>query len=544
MASPSTTIDSALMEKQGAPINGSATTSTLAPPLSVVNCSIFEPIPYCDTWDAFLDKYSLATEGIGLFIVAIIGILANSLSITILAQRTMKTQISALLITLAVFDIMFLFCTFPVFTVNSANKFVGYLNQCIYPEEDPWSLLTPGMAYVYKVSLPFLYGFVHVSKVGSVFTTLAVSLERYFAVCKPLWIRIRRCHPANYIVIVTLFAFGFNITKFMEFETQTDNGVTDIYPTSIRTNMNYIVYYNFWTKTLVSELFPFVALLYLNACIFRDIRRSVKIQKNLRCTQSQKEEIKSANVVVGVVALAIFCHSWKIPPDLYEAYIKLKGESADDPECPEVGGHTTTNVIIEMFIDTGHLLVGVNSASNFFIYLILRKNFRAATKRFLTCQPAPVASNHFRHPTVITRSTNISDNGLNHSPVTDDELCSEEENGGREIIEMKKMKNRRKAGVGGSGVGGSGGRASGGPMLSHSNNKSTYSNSTTTPMSYNSHRLHAPSLKHNNRAGSMRAQNSQMLNAESAVLLNHQGASVTMSNQGKFAKHGDSELYQ
>ena len=55
-------------------------------------------------------------------------------------------------------------------------------------------------------------------KVGSVFTTLAVSLERYFAVCKPLWIRIRRTPPVLYIVIVTLFAFGFNIPKFMEFE--------------------------------------------------------------------------------------------------------------------------------------------------------------------------------------------------------------------------------------------------------------------------------------------------------------------------------------
>ncbi len=49
-------------------------------------------------------------------------------------------------------------------------------------------------------------------------STLAVSLERYFAVCRPLWIRIRRCHPATYIVIVLVFAFGFNIPKFLEFE--------------------------------------------------------------------------------------------------------------------------------------------------------------------------------------------------------------------------------------------------------------------------------------------------------------------------------------
>ena len=41
---------------------------------------------------------------------------------------------------------------------------------------------------------------------------------------------------------------------------------------------------------------------------------------------------------------------------------------------------------IEMIIDTSHLLVGINSAANFFLYYLLRKNFRAATLRLLTCK--------------------------------------------------------------------------------------------------------------------------------------------------------------
>lgn len=78
--------------------------------------------------------------------------------------------------------------------------------------------MSPKLSDVYHYLLPFLYGLTHVSKVGSVFTTLAVSLERYFAVCRPLWIRIRRMHPALYIVLVTVFAFAFNVPKFLEFE--------------------------------------------------------------------------------------------------------------------------------------------------------------------------------------------------------------------------------------------------------------------------------------------------------------------------------------
>ena len=78
--------------------------------------------------------------------------------------------------------------------------------------------MSRGVSDVYYYCLPYFYGMTHVSKVGSVFTTLAVSLERYFAVCRPLWIRIRRCHPSFYIILVNVFAFAFNIPKFLEFE--------------------------------------------------------------------------------------------------------------------------------------------------------------------------------------------------------------------------------------------------------------------------------------------------------------------------------------
>ena len=90
-------------------------------------------------------------------------------------------------------------------------------------------LMSPKLSDVYHYLLPFLYGLTHVSKVGSVFTTLAVSLERYFAVCRPLWIRIRRCHPALYIVLVTVFAFAFNIPKFLEFEVRNVSNVPVIH---------------------------------------------------------------------------------------------------------------------------------------------------------------------------------------------------------------------------------------------------------------------------------------------------------------------------
>ena len=95
---------------------------------------------------------------------------------------------------------------------NCVNKFYHIFTG------DQIEFMTLDMLDTYYYCLPFIYAMTHVAKVGSVFTTLAVSLERYFAVCKPLWIHVRRCHPGNYILLVTVFAFSFNIPKFLEFE--------------------------------------------------------------------------------------------------------------------------------------------------------------------------------------------------------------------------------------------------------------------------------------------------------------------------------------
>ena len=47
-------------------------------------------------------------------------------------KQTMKTQITMLLTTLAIFDILFLFCTFPLFSLQAMMHFKNFLNLCVY----------------------------------------------------------------------------------------------------------------------------------------------------------------------------------------------------------------------------------------------------------------------------------------------------------------------------------------------------------------------------------------------------------------------------
>ena len=50
-------------------------------------------------------------------------------------KQTMKTQITMLLTTLAIFDILFLFCTFPLFSLQAMMHFKNFLNLCVYKGE-------------------------------------------------------------------------------------------------------------------------------------------------------------------------------------------------------------------------------------------------------------------------------------------------------------------------------------------------------------------------------------------------------------------------
>ena len=101
----------------------------------------------------------------------------------------------------------------------------------------------------------------------------------------------------NLLVVVTILGLIFQSI------TNQDNR-TSIAPSALRENEIYVVFYIFVTKTILTELFPYVTLIFLNFCIYRQIRRSVKIQQAMRCTtHSQKEEIKSANLVVSWIFL-------------------------------------------------------------------------------------------------------------------------------------------------------------------------------------------------------------------------------------------------
>ena len=82
---------------------------------------------------------------------------------------------------------------------------------------------------IYVYIMPFGYGLAHIGRVGSVFITVSVTIERYLAIVHPM----QHFRGKKYLLFASsAMAILYNIPKFCEFEIKVRVSYT-----------NYILYY-------------------------------------------------------------------------------------------------------------------------------------------------------------------------------------------------------------------------------------------------------------------------------------------------------------
>ena len=140
-------------------------------------------------------------------------------------------------------------------------------------------------------------GFVHIGRVGSVFVTIAITIERYVVVC----------HRASefkgkflLIPLPIISAILYNIPKFFEIEateysshdkvseqitspntSYTDSAVLEKLKvedigyrgTALRLNYWYVIFYVTWPKLLIVEIIPWIMVIVLNTLIWNEMRK-------------------------------------------------------------------------------------------------------------------------------------------------------------------------------------------------------------------------------------------------------------------------------
>jgi len=342
--------------------------------------------------EQWIETVSFLVEGVLLSIIASIGLVGNTLSFIILSTQAVQRSFHNLLLLLSVFDTLYLITSVSIFGIPSISKeFVGTFH---------------------LLSLPVILPLIHIGTVGSIFTTLALSIERYLTVAHP-FARLRYGYSSRHFIIpVVLYSVLFNLPKFFELTTSCPESAQETLNTSIvgapgkflgdclhgdleivgremRGNYWYLNIYILWLNTLLNILFPVSSLIVLNIIIFRKIEEHLKnLGSNRELTLSEysskrlkhektlrKREVLLSRISVYIVGMMVSCHTIRIVPNTWEIIQTFNAENPQNIPWPPW---------VRMVTMISHLALTLSCSLSFYIYYAKYGTGRKGLRRRLT----------------------------------------------------------------------------------------------------------------------------------------------------------------
>ena len=124
--------------------------------------------------------------------------------------------------TLAVYDTLYITLCALVFSIPEV--FEDYRNN-------------GNLLFVVPTALPII----QIALTGSVYCTVAISLERYLTVCHPFYLASKRWSAKRYIIPIIVFSLLYNASRFFELRTNCNlSNYQEIQNTTICHNQNEI----------------------------------------------------------------------------------------------------------------------------------------------------------------------------------------------------------------------------------------------------------------------------------------------------------------
>ena len=290
-------------------------------------------------------------------------VIGNSLAFVVFWKDNIKTSAAFLFQSLALVDSANLLLLLPVFPVPS---FVAYTNWLKGYEDI--------VAYVYVYILPL----VNIAQTASIWVVVLLSINRYIAVCFPFkalrWCTISKVKKQ--LAFVLLSAVLYNIPTFAEIRIKYvtyDNGTT-YKPYSFVTNLGkanlyHIIYNSVLYFTFLAAL-PIFTLTYVNIRLIQALKTRRRKTTEM-VNQRQQNDNNVTVVLIIVIVVFIIC---QIPAFVGYALLNVTSEKAK--LC---GGY-------DFYLrPVGNMLLALNSAVNFVIYVVFNKRFRHVLARTVGC---------------------------------------------------------------------------------------------------------------------------------------------------------------
>lgn len=218
-----------------------------------------------------LNFFRFITNGLGINIIGLFGVLGNIISMIILSRPQMRSSINYLLIGLARIDTVLIITSMLLFGLPGIHPYTGCMFNYYY--------------IVYPHILPVVYPIAMVAQTASVYLTMTVSLERFVAVCHPLRARSLCTYGRAriYVIVIIIFSVVYNLPKLWEANVQKEwvdsLNVTVYCPhqSEFRDDPTYRTVYIHWMYLICMYLLPFGMLAILNACIYCQVSRFFNI---------------------------------------------------------------------------------------------------------------------------------------------------------------------------------------------------------------------------------------------------------------------------
>ena len=115
-----------------------------------------------------MDVFAFCVEGIFLLIIGILGIIGNVMAIVVFARHTLQKNFHALMLSLSAFDLIYITASILIFSIPQFSD--NYKDSGVY----------------YYV-LPWVLPMAQVGLTGSIYFTMAITVERYVTVCHPFY---------------------------------------------------------------------------------------------------------------------------------------------------------------------------------------------------------------------------------------------------------------------------------------------------------------------------------------------------------------------
>ena len=332
-------------------------------------------------------------------ILCILGLSGNSLSIYVLCQKTMRTPTNIYLVSLAISD-----------SIKLINDFLYFL--CILMIQINFPTGSNLCASLY----PYAHYIFNMSVCCSAWLTVGVAAERYYKVCCLARVNLLCTFNSAILVCAMTFLLTTLLTlpllfryKSVNIDCGGDGSVVMVELSELWKNEYFESAYT-WIHNLMRTVVPIIIVSTMNVFIIKTLRRTRRRSRSATTRQDSMQRVTCT--LVSVIVVFVIC----VTPD---AIISTFGY-----------GYVEENYQIRAAREITDLLLLVNSAVNFVLYIIFnsvfRKNFQA-----LCCMKANDNTTLLMDQTAVHRRSNpaildqIPLNSIRHQPINDDAMLSD-----------------------------------------------------------------------------------------------------------------------